>query len=202
MRRRCASKGVPVVRRQRNIVKEKKIEGARAPHKHKHTHTHILDYTVNRETEKEGNRRDSLHEGDEGGRGEHGGMLLSPGAHHSTSSRPLQRRESPLLAYPLRRSPPGSYDAAEGYARHASDASRMPIASSCSHTRFVEPIVCTCFVAASCRSRFSTAIVSVVVGLPRSSRLGVSGSDAYQIDICAQHNDRGAASAPWKIGSV
>ena len=46
-------------------------------------YAHTLDYTVNRETEKEGNRRDSLYEDDEGGRGEYGGRREGEGVRYS-----------------------------------------------------------------------------------------------------------------------
>lgn len=88
---------------------------------------HTLDYTVNRETEKEGSRRDSLCEDDEGRRGEHGGYVTLPPPPLSLGdrrldllSRPLQRRESPVAS----RLPPPAVTAGvlrrtEGYARHA-----------------------------------------------------------------------------------
>lgn len=112
-------KGVHVVRRQRNFVNRKKIERARA---------RALDYTVNRETEKEGSRRDSLHD-DEGGRGQHwlegrGRAHYSPPgpATRSLSSPPAARATASRLP-PLAVTAVGSYDAVEGVC-----ASRTPIA--------------------------------------------------------------------------
>jgi len=156
-------------------------------------YAHTLDYTVNRETEKEGSRRDSLYEDDEGGRGEYGGWregggaLLSPSRFPSRGpmtrpplpSPPLQRRESPAAS----RLPPPAVTAGvlrrtEGYARHAcllvlshslQQADRVHVLRRC----------------ASCRSRSQ----------PRSYRssylqhtLDVSRSDAYQIDSYARDN--------------
>lgn len=126
---------------------------------------------------------------------------------------PLQQREPPLLAYPLRRSPPGSYDASEGYARrvtHASSCSLTLAPSACSRARAssppilpisisISPIVSSDTLDADARYRVTSDII-VNIEEPTLGSLHVSAFSADLYNCVIQVRDFPRVGVTVSIG--